>query len=147
MTTTDDASVTTRVPLRLRLSDPDRPQPLDGGWWPQTRDLSVEMADLVDHFPAETGRIVRAVYSPPDWDDAPKRVTTARGYIETAAVPRDPTPVIMLTTSDRRKLCLVVIPAEFSTAEGESALEAAVTPYFATSPAKLLEKVTEDSRA
>jgi hypothetical protein len=55
-----------RVPLRLRLSDPDRPHPLDGGWWPQSSDLSVEMADLVDGFPADRGRIVRALYSPPD---------------------------------------------------------------------------------
>ena len=147
MTTTDHSPLsTTRLPLRLTLSDPDRPHPLDGGWWPQTRNLSVEMGDLVDHFPAERGRIVRALYSPKDWDDAPKRVTTARGYIETAAFLHDPSPVIILTTSDRRKLCLVVIPAGLSTAEGEAALEAAITPYFAASPALLLEKITEQSR-
>ncbi len=74
-------SPVTRVPLRLRLAD--RPQPLDGGWWPQSTDLGVELADLVERFPAEQARIVRALYSPPDWEDAPKRVTTARGYIET----------------------------------------------------------------
>ena len=88
MTSTEhDEATKTRVPLRLRLSDPDRPHPLDGGWWPQSRDLGVELAELVNQFPPERARIVKATYSPPDWDDAPKRVTTARGYIETMALP------------------------------------------------------------
>lgn len=135
----------TREPLRLRLSDPDRPQPLDGGWWPQSRHLASEMGDLVNNFPADRGRIVRALYSPPDWDDAPKRVTTSRGYIEVAPFPRDQSPVLILTTSEREKLCLVVIPSSLSTREGQAALEAAVTPYFAASPAQLLTKITEGS--
>ena len=133
------------MPLRLRLSDPDRPHPLDGGWWPQSRNLGVEMADLVNGFPADRARIVRALYSPPDWEDAPKRVTTARGYIETAAFPRDFSPVMILTTSDRQKLCLLVIPSDFSESQGEAALEGAVTPYFASSPTAILAKVAEGS--
>ena len=146
MTSSEDStSPLSRVPLRLRLSDPDRPHPLDGGWWPQTADLSVEMADLVDEFPADRGRIVRALYSPPDWEDAPKRVTTARGYIETAAFAREFSPVMILTTSNRQKLCLLVIPSSLSASQGEAALEAAVTPYFASSPAQILATITEGS--
>jgi hypothetical protein len=135
----------TRVPLRLRLSDPTRPHPLDGGWWPQSGNLSVEMGDLVDGYPAERARIVRALYSPPDWEDAPKRVTTARGYIETASFLREYSPVMILTTSDRRKLCLLVIPHDLSPSQGEAALEAAVTPYFASSPAQILATIREHS--
>lgn len=138
-------SASTRVPLRLRLADPDRPQALDGGWWPQSDNLGVEMADLVNGFPADRARIVRALYSPPDWEDAPKRVTTARGYIETAAFPRDFSPVMILTTSDREKLCLLVIPSSFSESQGEAALEAAVTPQFAPTPAQLLAKIAESA--
>jgi uncharacterized protein DUF5994 len=136
----------TRVPLRLRLSDPDRPHPLDGGWWPQTRNLAVEMADLVNAFPQDRGRIVRAMYSPPDWDDEPKRVTTARGYIEVAPFKREFSPVMILTTSERRKLCLVTIPCDLSEAQGEAALEAAVTPYFSTSPTQLLTDIRAGSQ-
>jgi hypothetical protein len=138
------ATTATRVPLRLRLSDPERPHPLDGGWWPQSRNLVTELADLVDNFPPEQARIVRALYSPPDWPDAPKRVPTARGYIETGFSKGDDTHVMMLTTSDRRKLCLIVIPAEMSELQGEAALEASVTPYFAASPKLLLTKITEE---
>jgi hypothetical protein len=146
MTSSDPStSPVSRVPLRLRLSDPERPHPLDGGWWPQSNDLSVEMADLVDGFPADRGRIVRALYSPPDWADAPKRVTTARGYIETAAFAREFSPVMILTTSNRQKLCLLVIPSSLSADQGEAALEAAVTPYFASSPAQILATIIEGS--
>ncbi len=130
-----------RVPLRLRLSDPEHPHPLDGGWWPQSRNLTAELADLVDNFPPERARITRALYSPPDWPEAPKRVPTARGYIETGFAKGDDTHVIMLTTSDRQKLCLIVIPPEMSEAQGEAALEAAITPRFAASPTKLLEQI------
>jgi hypothetical protein len=145
MTTSERSAVpTVRVPLRLRLSDPARPHPLDGGWWPQSRNLTAEMGDLVNHFPTDRARIVRALYSPPDWQDAPKRVPTARGYIETGSFPRDDTHVMVLTTSDRLKLCLLVIPPELTQLQGEAALRAAVTPYFAVSPKLLLDKITEE---
>jgi hypothetical protein len=131
-----------RVPLRLRLSDPERPHPLDGGWWPQSRNLTAELADLVNNFPPERARIVRALYSPPDWPDAPKRVPTARGYIETGFSKGDDSHVMMLTTSDRRKLCLVVIPPELPESQGQAGLEASVTPYFAASPLLLIQKIS-----
>jgi hypothetical protein len=144
MTSTEHAEpMTTRVPLRLRLSDSERPHPLDGGWWPQSRDLEVELAELVNEFPAERARIVKATYSPPDWDDAPKRVTTARGYIDTIGFRQEFSPVLIVTTSERHKLCLLVIPFDVSAEEGEAALEAAVTPYFAASPSALLEQIIQ----
>ena len=145
MTMTDQSPApTARSPLRLRLSDPERPHPLDGGWWPQSAALATELGDLVDHFPADRGRIVRAVYCPADWEDSPARVTTKRGYIEAGTLPREDNHLVVLTTSDRRKLCLVVIPSDLTPSQGEAALEGAVTPYFAASPTLLLEKVVED---
>ena len=74
MTTSPGAStasdaVPARVPLRLELRPLGVPGHVDGGWWPQSRDLQVEAADLVDHFPVEVGRINRLLFSRPDWDD------------------------------------------------------------------------------
>ncbi len=118
-------------------------QPLDGGWWPQSRDLTVELADLVNHFPAKLGRIVRVLFSPPDWDDAPKRVPTARGYVKVGFDPHDDTHVVVLTTSDRQELCVLVVPPEMSRTKGDEALLAAVTPGYATSPGALLAAIRE----
>jgi len=132
-----------RQPLRLRMAEQLGKQPLDGGWWPQSRDLTAELGDLVDHFPPELGRIVRVIFSPPDWDDAPRRVPTARGYVKVGFDPSDDTHVIVLMTSDRQELCLLVVPPDMSRAKGDEALLASVTPGFATSPRKLLTTVRE----
>jgi hypothetical protein len=132
-----------RRPLRLRMCEKPGSHPIDGGWWPQSRDLTVELGDLVDNFPDEHGRVVRVLFSAPDWDDAPKRVPTRRGYVKVGFDPNDDTHVLMLTTSDRQELCLLVVPPDMSRAQGEEALLAAVTPGYATSPAALLTTVRE----
>jgi hypothetical protein len=125
------------------MTEPAGSQPLDGGWWPQSRDLTVELADLVDNFPAASGRVVRATFSPPDWDDSPRRVPTARGYVPAGFSRHDGANVMMLKTSERNELCLLVIPPEMSPAQGEEALRAAVTPRYAPSPGLVLQRVRE----
>lgn len=64
MTTTD------RVPLRISLN-PSSTRRLDGAWWPQSRDLQVECADLIDNFPSNIGRPARLLFSRPDWTPSP----------------------------------------------------------------------------
>ena len=132
-----------RQPLRLRMGEKPGSAPLDGGWWPQSRDLTVELGDLVDHFPASLGRIVRVLFSAPDWDDAPKRVPTKRGYVKVGFDPNDDTHVVVLTTSERQELCILVVPPDMSRTKGDEALLAAVTPGYATSPSALLTTVSE----
>lgn len=133
----------TRVPLRLRMAQHPGHDHLDGGWWPQSRDLAVELADLVDHFPPELGRIVRAVYSPPDWDPAPRRIATASGDVEVGSFPRDDSHLVHLKTSEREVLRVLVIPVGLSADQGEEALLAAATRGNAEPAASLLATVTE----
>jgi len=132
-----------RAPLRLRMADRPGTSTLDGGWWPQSRDLAVELADLVAHFPAEQGRIVRAVVSPPDWDPAPRRIPLARGYMKVGSFPRDDTHLIHLNTADRTVLHVLVVPPGFTSAQGEEALLAAATEGNAHPAAELLREVTD----
>lgn len=108
--TTSLAGVPRRRPLRLRMGRTMGVDRLDGAWWPQSRDLAVELADLVDHFPAECGRVVRALFSPPDWDPVPRRVPVSTGYVKVGSFPRDDTHVIELKTSDRTVLHVLVVP-------------------------------------
>lgn len=132
-----------RQPLRLRMAEHPGKQPLDGGWWPQSRDLTRELGDLVDNFPPALGRVVRVMYSPPDWDDAPRRVPTRRGYVKAGFDADDDTHVLVLTTSERTELCLLVVPHDLSRGKGEEALLAAVTPGYASSPTALLTAIHE----
>lgn len=137
-----EVAVPGRAPLRLRMAEHPGSGHLDGGWWPHSRDLAVELADLADHFPPRSGRIVRALISPPDWDPAPRRIAVARGYVTVGSFPRDDTHVILLTTSDRTVLCMLVVPPGFTRDQGDEALLASATAGNAHSATDLLEEVT-----
>ena len=115
----------TRKPLRLRMRKLAGTAQLDGGWWPRTRDLHVELRDLVDNFPQEIPRIVGAVYSSPDWDKVPRRVAVAGGSIRVGFRPGVDTHVILLSTAARTVLRLMVVPPGLSEHQGSQALDAA----------------------
>jgi hypothetical protein len=133
----------TRAPLRLALTPGDQKQVLDGAWWPQSRDLPTELADLVDHFPSERARISRVVFSPPDWDGAQRRVQVAGRHVKAGSFPSDDTHVVVLRTSDRTYLTLLVVPPAYTTAQGEEAMLAAATPGNHYSASALLTEATE----
>jgi hypothetical protein len=132
-----------RGPLRLNLAEDPGKNRLDGGWWPQSRDLAVELADLVDHFPSRSGRIVRALFSPPDWDPAPRRIPVAGGHVKVGSFPRDDSHLIHLTMADRTVLYVLVVPPGVTDDQGAEALLAAATSGNAHSAADLLEEVAE----
>lgn len=132
-----------RLPLRLALSEHPGHDALDGGWWPQSRDLVAELADLVSHFPASSGRVVRALYSTPDWETAPRRIPIPGGSIKVGSFPRDDTHVIVLTTSDHALLKVLVVPSALSDADGNEAMLAASTTGNKHGAADLLRAVTD----
>ena len=138
-----EAPAQDRRPLRLRMaSHPGRGQ-LDGGWWPQTRDLAIELPDLVSHFPTGFGQIVLVSYSPPDWEPVPRRIRVGRGYIKAGSFPHDDTHLIHLTLADGQVLRLLVIPPHYSDGEGSEALLVATTRGYPHTASALLEAVRD----
>jgi hypothetical protein len=105
----------------------------------------VELADLVDHFPSRSGRVVRALFSPPDWDPAPRRVAVAEGFVKVGSFPRDDSHLIHLTMSDRSVLHVLVVPPGFTADQGAEALLAGATSGNEHSAADLLEEVTNSA--
>lgn len=124
--------------LRVVLAAPRRNRPLDGGWWPHSRDLAVELADLVAGLPAGAGRAVRAVYSPPDWDTPPRRVPLARAYLKVGSFPRDDSHVLDLRMLDGTTLRLLVVPPTADPRQARSALAAAAAPEGTGTAASIL---------
>jgi hypothetical protein len=118
MTTPTDpltsAPGTDRVPLRLRLNETIGDGASDGYWWPQSRDLSLELADLVDNLPIALGEIRRVVVSRRDWDTAPHRVRVARGLLKVGSSPGNAHHQVWLRTSTRRLMRLSVTAPENS---------------------------------
>jgi hypothetical protein len=140
---TSNTPTSTSTGLRLRMAERPGRDTLDGGWWPHSRDLAVELADLVAHFPPGLGRIQRAVFSPPDWDPTARRVPVVHGFVKVGSFPRDDTHLILLKTSDRTTLRVLVVPPGLSQSQGEEALLAASTSGNTHSATCLLETVTD----
>ncbi len=138
------ASTRSRGPLRLTLSSASGTATLDGGWWPWSRDLAVELADLVDHFPAELGRVHRAVFSRPDWNTVPRAIPVARGRVKTGSFPSDDSHMILLRTSTRTDLRILVVPPGHPV--GGQAMSIAADPANRWSPAQILAAGPFDER-
>jgi hypothetical protein len=115
---------------------------MDGGWWPRSRDRVHELGELVDNFPGEHGRVVRARFSSPDWDATSRRIPEAPDATKAELFPQDDPHLIRLGLEDHRTLQLLVVPPGMSQEQGEEALLAAATPGYAHSAQSLLTTVT-----
>jgi hypothetical protein len=125
------------TPVRLALA-PAPSAPLAGAWWPRSRDLEGELADLVDHFPAEAGRIARAIFSRPDWDTHPRRVEIGRGHMKTGSFPRDDTHVLLVKLSTGRQLTLLVVPSDADADVARDLMARAADPANTATAVELL---------
>jgi hypothetical protein len=120
----------TRVPLRLQLVEGPDTGAVGGAWWPQTRDLQTESADLVDHFPAGAGRIQRLLFSRPDWDSLPdggrlRAIQAERGRVKVGSFPGDDTQMMVLQLASGRRLRLLVVQGDTEPAAAQAAMDGA----------------------
>jgi uncharacterized protein DUF5994 len=119
-----------RVPLRLQLAELPASGPITGAWWPQSRNLQVEAADLVDHFPNEVGHIDRLLLSRPDWDNpvvhgrGVRRIQARRGPVKVGSFPSDDTHLMILLLASGRRVSLKVIANATDPLEADRQLRA-----------------------
>jgi hypothetical protein len=118
-----------RVPLRLQLLDSPSAGHIGGVWWPQSRDLQVEAADLVDHFPDQVGHIDRLLFSRPDWDDPGaggrgRRIRAGRGPVKVGSFPSDDTQLMILLLASGRRVSLKVIASATDPVEADRQFQA-----------------------
>ena len=141
MTTTD------RAPLRISLNPSSSTRRLDGAWWPQSRDLQIECADLIDNFPSNIGRPARLLFSRPDWDAEPdrpstRRIQAQRGLVKVGSFPEDDTHLMTVILSTRERLELLVIPSGTDAATARTLMEEATDERNILSAAGLLATAT-----
>jgi hypothetical protein len=84
----------------------------DGAWWPASRSLGDELGGLFALWPTDAGRIVRVLYSPPDWDDQPRSVAVLGRRVKTGSFPHDDTHELTLALMDGQRRTISVIPPE-----------------------------------
>jgi hypothetical protein len=123
-------STADRVPLRLVLSSSLDAGRLDGAWWPQSRDLRVEFADLADNLPDRLGRAVNIAYSKSCWDPSPtwlpvgrSRLVRSRAFLGTADPHR-----VLLRLDSHRSIDLMVVPPDFDADSAADVMRAAASP-------------------
>ena len=96
--------------------------PTAGAWWPESRQLDEELGALVALWPPEHGRIVRVLYSPPDWDDHPRSVAVPGRRIKTGSFPHDDTHQLTLSLLDGQRRAITVIPSDTTAREASKVL-------------------------
>lgn len=132
--------------LRLCMAHPRVDGRLDGAWWPRSRDLDGELADLVDHFLVDRyGHVVRVLVSPHDWSGRPRHVLVRRGYVKVGFLPQDDdSHLIHVTTSHRTLLAVLVVPPGFTRDQGDAALEAATVHRDTRSASHLIQQLSTE---
>ncbi|MEU9288451.1 DUF5994 family protein [Streptomyces sp. NPDC048275] len=90
--------------------------PLDGAWWPRSRDLTDELSALADVLDPLSGRITRIAVNPTYWPAIPSRVPVNGRMVKVGwfTTELDPHKILLLshTTGSWN---LLVVPPETST--------------------------------
>lgn len=121
-TTTTVAEISPEPP---RLSMKPRAQSsgcVDGAWWPRSRNLPAELPDLA----AGLGRVERVSYNLSTWDvSAPGRITVDGRRVRLDGFRSQHPHSVEVTTTDRRRLTLLVVPPESTPASAHRMLATA----------------------
>ncbi|MFC9702363.1 DUF5994 family protein [Streptomyces sp. NPDC056943] len=113
--TTTLAPLLSTPPLSARLSLTPKTvpaRPMDGAWWPRSRDLIAELPPLVDALEERYGRITRVAVNPTHWPVIPHKVPVTGHIVHVGwFTEQDPDKMILLSYTVGR--CdLLVIPPE-----------------------------------
>jgi hypothetical protein len=101
---------------------------VDGAWWPHTNVLQTEVPDLLAVLSVRLGTIDRVIFNIAEWATAPKKVPIDGRVVRLAGYHRQPVNTIEVLGLNRKKLVLLVIPAQTDPADARHALMAAATP-------------------
>lgn len=98
--------------LRLRRRDPSAADGfVDGGWWPRSLDLSVELPPLLDELDRMGHDVARITYNPAAWNPAPRVLTGSGRPVTLQGSAHQATASVSLAdTSGAKRTELVVVP-------------------------------------
>ncbi|WP_406369325.1 DUF5994 family protein [Streptomyces sp. NBC_00647] len=100
--------------------------PLDGAWWPRSRDLADELSALADVLDPLSGRITRIAVNPTYWPAIPDSVPVNGRVVKVGWFTRELDPhKILLLSHTTGSWNLLVIPPETSTPAADRLMAAA----------------------
>jgi hypothetical protein len=113
--------------VRVRLDpEPSRETVLDGGWWPRSTDLMVELPQLIAALSGR-GEITHALLNSADWDlPHERRLSAGRKGVRLGFYSSQPAGLITLMSDfGRDRFDLVVVPPSTGPADADAAMKAA----------------------
>ncbi|WP_222105602.1 DUF5994 family protein [Rhodococcus sp. WB9] len=124
---------------RLRLK-PEAPSAgtVDGAWWPRSRDLAVEIPDLVALVAIRVGVVDRIVYDIKAWLPAPRRFMVAGRSVHLDGYEYQPLNTLYVSGVKRTRLTLLVVPPEADARYADSTMHTAANPNSALTADELL---------
>jgi hypothetical protein len=130
--------------VRLALIDPPAARTtLDGAWWPRSRDLTHELAPLVEELHRRGVRVTRVAYHPDAWESATRRLTADGRAIRLGWFRRMDRQALNLTGDvRRRRLDLLVVPPDTPAPAARRAFAAATDRANRDTPTELLDALS-----
>ncbi|MGK5499972.1 DUF5994 family protein [Streptomyces sp. URMC 125] len=129
-------------PLRLSLAPAgSAPAPLDGAWWPRSRDLGAELPALTAVLDPLWGRITRVTVNPVHWPVVPRKVPVAGHVVKVGwfLAEQDPHALLLLSYHVGH-WNLLVIPPQTNPVSAAWLMAAASDPLGTSTASRLTEE-------
>jgi hypothetical protein len=111
----------------------------DGAWFPRSRDLTVEVPELIAELDRRGVRIERFTYALDAWSPAPRKVVVQGRTVRTGGFrSMDPGIVCLTWDGGMKRADLLVVPPETDVLTGARALRLAVRRGLPRSPQMVL---------
>jgi hypothetical protein len=131
------AGIDVRVSFRDDGGDDD--SAFDGAWWPRSRDLAVEVPELVAELERRGVKVERFTYALDAWRAAPRKVVVNGRLIRTGGFrSMDPQVVCLTWHGGQRRADLLVVPPETDVLTGARALRLGTRRGLPRSPQMVL---------
>jgi uncharacterized protein DUF5994 len=86
---------------------------VDGGWWPRSLELSVELPPLLTAMWSAGYDVFRIVYNLTAWDPAPRRLTVSGRRVKLGGFRlQDKASISLVDSGGRKRIDLVVVPPQ-----------------------------------
>ena len=131
------AGIDVRVSLRVDAGSGD--SPFDGGWFPRSNDLAVELPELIAELDRRGVRVERFTYALEAWEPVPRKIVVQGRTVRTGGFRSMNSGVVCLTWGGgARRADLLVVPPETDVLTGARALRLCTRRGLPRSPQMVL---------
>jgi Family of unknown function (DUF5994) len=127
------------VRVSLRTNAGDGSSAFDGGWFPRSRDLAVEVPELIAELDRRDVRVERFTYALDAWLPIPRKVVVSGRIVRTGGFRSMDAGVVCVTwDGGTRRADLLVVPPETDVLTGARALRLATRRGLPRAPQMVL---------